>query len=55
MIPAKREWPLLLFLLFWFGAWTAAGIATVSDLVAGDAGEEGTAFTVFWLGGWARG
>lgn len=55
VIPAKREWPLLLFLLFWFGGWTVAGITVVSDLVSSDAEEEGTAFTVFWLGGWALG
>lgn len=55
VIPAKREWPLLLFLLFWFGGWTAAGITIVSDLISGNPGEEGTAFIVFWLGGWALG
>jgi hypothetical protein len=55
VIPAKREWPLLLFLLFWFGGWTVAGVTVVSDLASGTAGEEGTAFTLFWLGGWFLG
>jgi hypothetical protein len=53
-IPAKREWPLLLFLLCWFGGWTVAGITVVSSLASGNA-EDGAAFTVFWLGGWVLG
>jgi hypothetical protein len=56
VIPAKREWPLLLFLLFWFGGWTVAGITVVSELISGSAGDDGgTAFTAFWLGGWLLG
>lgn len=51
-IPAKREWPLLLFLLFWLGGWTAGGVTAIAILLAGAEDQE---FLILWLCGWALG
>ena len=55
VIPAKREWPLLLFLMVWLGCWTVGGVAVAEGVVSGDTQGGGTAFSLFWLGGWVLG
>lgn len=54
VIPAKREWPMLLFLMFWLGGWTVGGVTVIGALVTGtEPGSE--VFSLFWLGAWALG
>jgi hypothetical protein len=55
VIPAKREWPMLLFLLCWLGAWTVGGVTVIGSLISGTAEDEAVPFTLFWLGAWALG
>lgn len=49
IIPAQRNWPIMIFLVFWFGAWTHAGLSAMGTLLSG----KGGVFLVFWLGLWA--
>lgn len=55
-VRAKRQILILLFLLFWLGAWTVGGGFAITSLLFGS-GEfgGGQLFTLFWLGGWAVG
>jgi len=50
VIPARRNWFVLLFLCFWLAAWTAGGVMAVQTLR-----QDFDLFLVFWLGGWAVG
>lgn len=55
VIPARRDWPLLLFLLVWLGAWITGGVNVISGLMSGDRDDGSTAFLLCWLGGWVLG
>jgi hypothetical protein len=47
-IPARRNWFVLLFLMFWLTMWTFGGIAAIISLLS-----KFSLFVIFWLCGWA--
>lgn len=54
VIPASRNWFIMLFLLAWLGGWTIGETSVVRQLLnAGD--KTPTAFLLFWLVGWTIG
>jgi hypothetical protein len=50
VIPARRNWLILLFLAFWLTVWTFGGIAALYEVMTNF-----SLFLVFWLCGWAAG
>jgi len=53
IIPARRNWFVLLFLPFWLVIWTIGGVMAMYQLIAGPGGEQ--VFLTIWLLGWAAG
>jgi hypothetical protein len=51
VIPAGRNWFVLLFLPFWLVMWTAGGVAAMADAANG----QYTAFLLVWLVFWTIG
>lgn len=51
VIPAGRNWFVLLFLPFWLVMWTAGGVAAMTQAASG----EDTGFLLVWLAFWAVG
>jgi hypothetical protein len=49
-IPARRNWFILPFLVFWISMWTVGGIMAITSLF-----NEFSLFILFWLGGWVLG
>jgi hypothetical protein len=49
-VPARRNWPAMLFLPVWLIGWTIGGIAAIVELL-----RTGEPFLALWLVGWAVG
>lgn len=49
-IPMRRNWLILLFMIFWLCGWSIGGVATIHQV-----SQNFDWFLVFWLGGWAVG
>jgi hypothetical protein len=47
-VPGRRNWVVVMFLLFWLVMWTFGGLATVMSLVVG-----GSLISLVWLCFWA--
>jgi hypothetical protein len=54
VIPAKRNWLILLFLVAWFGGWVF-GELSASEQLLNSADNTPVAFLSFWLVGWTIG
>ena len=52
VIPAARNWFILLFIPVWLTGWTFGGIAAMHDLVFGAGGAFLAVWLAFWLVGW---
>lgn len=55
VIPAKRYWGMLVFLLCWLGGWTVGGFMAFQQVLLGDMPAMARVFMYFWLGGWIIG
>ena len=49
-IRMRRNWFVLLFLVFWICGWTVGGVSAMTEVA-----RHSNAFLVFWVGGWALG
>jgi hypothetical protein len=54
VIPARRNWFLVFFLICWLGAWGFGETTAFRQLVTGQ-GRNGASFMMFWLAGWTLG
>jgi hypothetical protein len=54
VIPATRNWFIMLFLLAWLGGWAFGELSAVRELLTASA-KTPTAFLSFWLVGWTIG
>lgn len=58
VIPAKRNWFVILFITFWLGAWGfgeyTAGTRIISMITQGSLSDGGL-FMIFWICGWTVG
>jgi hypothetical protein len=54
IIPARRNWFIMLFLLAWLGGWAFGELNAARELLAASA-KTPTAFLFFWLVGWTLG
>ncbi|MCP4182864.1 MAG: hypothetical protein GY761_06030 [Hyphomicrobiales bacterium] len=55
IIPSRRQYFVLAFLLFWICGWTIGGISAISALLIDNVPLTAQTFMLFWLGGWALG
>jgi hypothetical protein len=55
VVRAKRHILILLFLMFWLGAWTVGGLTAFSVVLSETGDDESRWFMIFWLCGWAVG
>ena len=53
IIPARRNWFVLIFIPFWLAIWTVGGMAAFYDLLANPGSPR--LFLTIWLIGWAIG
>jgi hypothetical protein len=54
VIPARRNWFVLVFLMAWLGGWAFGELSASSELLRG-ADKSGVGFLSFWLVGWTVG
>jgi hypothetical protein len=52
-IPSKKNWFVIVFLLFWLGGWLMGEISVGKDILEGGKNQQG--FMIFWLAGWTVG
>lgn len=55
VIPARKHWFTILFMLAWLGGWAVGEIAVLGQLIAHGRPDGGSAFMLFWLCGWTIG
>lgn len=54
VVPSRRNWFVMLFLLAWLGGWVFGEASATGELIrAGD--KTPSAFLAFWLAGWTLG
>lgn len=54
VIPARRNWLILLFLTAWLGGWVFGEVSAATELLRPN-DKTPTAFLAFWLAGWTLG
>lgn len=54
-IPSKKNYFIILFMLFWLGGWLMGEIFTIGAFILGKTPIEAKIFSIFWLGGWTVG
>lgn len=55
VIPARRQWFTILFMLAWLGGWAVGEITVLGQLIGHGRLDGGTAFMFFWFCGWTVG
>jgi len=54
VIPARRNWFVMLFLVAWLGGWAFGEVSAANELFRGE-GKAPIGFLAFWLVGWTIG
>jgi len=52
VMPCRRSWFVILFLVFWLCGWAVAEVIVANQLLNGDAPPEGEFFMLTWFGVW---
>jgi len=55
LVPAKKQWPALLFMCLWLGGWAMGEVAALRQVFFGESQGLPDAFLAFWLLGWTAG
>ena len=55
VVPARKQWFSILFLLVWLGGWTMGEISALRVVFGPGVPGGPTAFLIFWLCGWTFG
>jgi hypothetical protein len=55
VIPARKQWLTILFMLAWLGGWVVGEITVLRQLISEGRPDGATAFMLFWLCGWTLG
>ena len=55
VVPAKKQWFTILFLLAWLGGWAVGEVSALRQILAPGEASGATAFLIFWLCGWTLG
>jgi len=55
VIPARKRWFAILFLVFWLGGWAVGEIAALRQIVSGGEVSGANLFLLFWVCGWTLG
>ena len=55
VMPCRRSWFVILFLVFWLCGWAVAEVMVANQFLNGDAPPEGEFFMMTWFGVWTVG